>query len=167
MAQVFPYEFCKISKNTFSHRTPLVAASDCLTRTLTKFEFLQWFESEIIFCIVLFLNLSIIKNFFLLEWQQETEGTRIRYELGFGWFVERKKLYKWKSLNKHTIICPKTTMMIYKKVKLENTYPTILLQKLEKPLFIKNWYILHQIEHWKQKKKKKGRILFLLSLSKP
>ena len=27
LAQVFSYEFCEISKNTFSHRTPLVAAS--------------------------------------------------------------------------------------------------------------------------------------------
>ena len=27
MAQVFSYEFCEISKNTFFHRTPLVAAS--------------------------------------------------------------------------------------------------------------------------------------------
>ena len=28
LAQVFSYEFCEISKNTFSHRTPLVASSD-------------------------------------------------------------------------------------------------------------------------------------------
>ena len=27
LAQVFSYEFCEISKNTFSHRTPPVAAS--------------------------------------------------------------------------------------------------------------------------------------------
>ena len=27
LAQVFPCEFCEISKNTFLHRTPLVAAS--------------------------------------------------------------------------------------------------------------------------------------------
>ena len=27
LAQVFSYEFCKISKNTFSHRKPPVAAS--------------------------------------------------------------------------------------------------------------------------------------------
>ena len=27
LAQVFSCEFCEISKNTFSHRTPLVAAS--------------------------------------------------------------------------------------------------------------------------------------------
>ena len=26
-AQMFSYEFCEISKNTFFHRTPLVAAS--------------------------------------------------------------------------------------------------------------------------------------------
>ena len=29
LAQVFSCEFCKISKNTFSYRTPLVAASNC------------------------------------------------------------------------------------------------------------------------------------------
>ena len=28
LAQVFSYEFCKISKNTFSYRTPPVAASE-------------------------------------------------------------------------------------------------------------------------------------------
>ena len=28
LAQVFSWEFCKISKNTFSYRTPLVAASN-------------------------------------------------------------------------------------------------------------------------------------------
>ena len=28
LAQVFSFEFCEISKNTFLHRTPLVAASD-------------------------------------------------------------------------------------------------------------------------------------------
>ena len=28
LAQVFPCEFCEISKNTFFYRTPLVAASD-------------------------------------------------------------------------------------------------------------------------------------------
>ena len=28
MAQVFSYEFCDISKNTFFHKTPLVAASE-------------------------------------------------------------------------------------------------------------------------------------------
>ena len=28
LAQVFSCEFCKISKSTFPHRTPLVAASD-------------------------------------------------------------------------------------------------------------------------------------------
>ena len=28
LAQVFSSEFCEISKNTFFHRTPLVAASD-------------------------------------------------------------------------------------------------------------------------------------------
>ena len=27
LAQVFSYEFCEISKNTFSYRTPLVATS--------------------------------------------------------------------------------------------------------------------------------------------
>ena len=27
LTQVFSYEFCEISKNTFVHRTPLVAAS--------------------------------------------------------------------------------------------------------------------------------------------
>ena len=31
LAQVFCYEFCKISKNTFSYRTPLVATSWVLT----------------------------------------------------------------------------------------------------------------------------------------
>ena len=30
LAQVFSYEFGEISKNTFSYRTPLVAASDNL-----------------------------------------------------------------------------------------------------------------------------------------
>ena len=34
LAQVFSCEFCEISKNTFSYRTPLVAASD--DNTLTK-----------------------------------------------------------------------------------------------------------------------------------
>ena len=29
LAQVFPCEFCEISKNTFFYRTPLVAASVC------------------------------------------------------------------------------------------------------------------------------------------
>ena len=29
LAQVFPCEFCKISKNTFFYRTPLVAAFNC------------------------------------------------------------------------------------------------------------------------------------------
>ena len=30
LAQVFSCEFCEISKNTFSYRTPLVAASEIL-----------------------------------------------------------------------------------------------------------------------------------------
>ena len=32
LAQVFSYEFCEISKNTFSYRTPPVAASESLQR---------------------------------------------------------------------------------------------------------------------------------------
>ena len=32
LAQVFSCEFCEISKNTFSHRTPPVAASDFFLR---------------------------------------------------------------------------------------------------------------------------------------
>ena len=31
LAQVFSCEFCEISKNAFSHRTPLVTASEFLT----------------------------------------------------------------------------------------------------------------------------------------
>ena len=34
LAQVFSREFCEISKTTFSHRTPLMAAS--LTHTVTQ-----------------------------------------------------------------------------------------------------------------------------------
>ena len=34
LAQVFFCEFCEISKNTFSHRTPLVAASVHMVRTI-------------------------------------------------------------------------------------------------------------------------------------
>ena len=37
LAQVFSCEFCKISKNTFFHRTPLVAASECNKISLTLF----------------------------------------------------------------------------------------------------------------------------------
>ena len=33
-AQVFSWEFCKISKNTFFYRTPPVAASACSTKTV-------------------------------------------------------------------------------------------------------------------------------------
>ena len=33
LAQVFSCEFCKISKNTFSYRTPPVAASGCMLIT--------------------------------------------------------------------------------------------------------------------------------------
>ena len=29
LARVFSFEFCEISKNTFSYRTPPVAASEC------------------------------------------------------------------------------------------------------------------------------------------
>ena len=29
LAQVFSFEFCKISKNTYSYRTPLLVASEC------------------------------------------------------------------------------------------------------------------------------------------
>ena len=32
LAQMFSYEFCEISKNTFSYRTPLVASSDFYCR---------------------------------------------------------------------------------------------------------------------------------------
>ena len=32
LTQVFSCEFCEISKNTFSHRTPLVAASETIIR---------------------------------------------------------------------------------------------------------------------------------------
>ena len=60
LAQVFSCEFCEISKNTFSYRTPLVAASvvyscfstgclsemnsvvySCFSRTFTKEKFLK------------------------------------------------------------------------------------------------------------------------------
>ena len=34
LAQVFSCEFCEISKNTFFHRTPLVAASGSFTSIL-------------------------------------------------------------------------------------------------------------------------------------
>ena len=37
LAQMFSCEFCEISKNTFSHRTPPVAASEC---NLVNFLFL-------------------------------------------------------------------------------------------------------------------------------
>ena len=33
---MFPSEFCKISKNTFSYKTPLVAASDFMDDTIAK-----------------------------------------------------------------------------------------------------------------------------------
>ena len=36
LAQVIPCEFCKISKNTFFHRTPLVAASDSYQGSITR-----------------------------------------------------------------------------------------------------------------------------------
>ena len=41
LAQVFSYDFCEISKNTFFHRTPLVAASetfkkDCSATTVNE-----------------------------------------------------------------------------------------------------------------------------------
>ena len=45
LAQVFSREFCEISKTTFSHRTPLMAAS--LTHTVTlKVTFTTWLASE-------------------------------------------------------------------------------------------------------------------------
>ena len=37
LAQAFSCEFCEISKNTFFHRTPLVAASVCSCEGLKKF----------------------------------------------------------------------------------------------------------------------------------
>ena len=42
LAQVFSCEFCKISKNTFSYRTPLVAASWNKTREPTGFKSLRF-----------------------------------------------------------------------------------------------------------------------------
>ena len=37
LAQVFSFEFCEISKNTFSYRTPLVAASDNINQHTYKY----------------------------------------------------------------------------------------------------------------------------------
>ena len=37
LAQVFPYEFCKISKNTLSYRTPPLAASICYLYQLLSY----------------------------------------------------------------------------------------------------------------------------------
>ena len=44
MAQVFSCEFCEISKNTFSYRTPLVAASEPLIWTFFTQYFLSFFS---------------------------------------------------------------------------------------------------------------------------
>ena len=41
MAQVFSCEFCKISKNTFSYRTPLVAASVVFVKHFAFFKLVQ------------------------------------------------------------------------------------------------------------------------------
>ena len=48
LAQVFSCEFCKIFKNIFSYRTPLVAASVCVRLWLSKFLF---FKSQMIYFI--------------------------------------------------------------------------------------------------------------------
>ena len=44
LVQVFAYEFCKISKNTYSHRTPLVAASVLTTFALMT----KWPENNLL-----------------------------------------------------------------------------------------------------------------------
>ena len=38
LAQVFSCEFCEISKNTFLHRTPLLAASDLSLALFDRFQ---------------------------------------------------------------------------------------------------------------------------------
>ena len=52
LAQVFTSEFCEISKNTFLHRTPLVAASEIKSKTV-NLELAK--EKRVYFCNVYFI----------------------------------------------------------------------------------------------------------------
>ena len=46
LAQVFPCEFCEISKNTFSYKTPPVAASGHCQASLIKESLLKQLASK-------------------------------------------------------------------------------------------------------------------------
>ena len=58
LAQVFSCEFCEISKNAFSYRTPLVASSEI--RNVTGQIIFNWFLHFI--CIGLITHLGVIKG---------------------------------------------------------------------------------------------------------
>ena len=47
LAQVFSCEFCEISKNAFLHRTPLVAASERISRFYISLSFCKFTLSRL------------------------------------------------------------------------------------------------------------------------
>ena len=66
LAQVFSFEFCEISKNTFFHRTPLVAAS--------KYEVFIFGVYFVLYCLcdyffIFFISFTVVDVTFIDCWQ--------------------------------------------------------------------------------------------------
>ena len=59
LAQMFSCEFCEMSKNTFSYRTPLVAASEISFSHLCKAAF------TLIYILMIKINLSINSSIYI------------------------------------------------------------------------------------------------------
>ena len=76
LAQVFSCEFCLISKNTFSYRTPPVAASAITTNniTTTQHDVLEELNSS---------NILNAFNLTLTQLQYSVQFSSISLELGF------------------------------------------------------------------------------------
>ena len=80
LAQVFSYEFCKISKNTFSYRTPPVAASDNLPpenysvdvqkSNMQQF-FLQWWSFTFVRLKQISVEQDYARKIYLKVWREQ------------------------------------------------------------------------------------------------
>ena len=98
LAQVFSGEFCEISKNTFSYRTPPVAASVCNYYKIALTQ--DTFSSTIITSIELDIFLRIISMIFVIQGQplklcsEEKVPYKSRRD---AWKVHVKELMKYTS----------------------------------------------------------------------
>ena len=97
LTQAFPCEICKISKNTFFHRTPPVAA--CIFhhfKVAPRVEKTEVFKKGSIFANQTYFTSSKMKNHYFLLWAKETAFFPYFYQ--WNSFLQRWAICLWSQL---------------------------------------------------------------------